>query len=392
MTLLAYNITGSSVTLVAGNPSPVLPPSASPPTRGSGRDVTSELKGLSAADYALLEAQRPNTIEYEWSGDVEFSLGSLISDAISAHVPSTHASTHATGNTDPLTVASAVAGNQTTIATNQSAAATNQSAVTGVTAGDAAATNQDATATNMGATAVNNDLAFAGSVHLVNPSGASTGTVVSPVTPADGPLIIAGQPDYPRKLQIRIVDGDSSISAGRLDLIGIGLDGADLAQGILLTGGTATVVTDDVYAVLSSATLVNVAGVLGPDSIAIGVGNALGLPIPVGATNVAVHKVTLLGAGAPVDEAVGAGVDTTARSIVPTSVPDGVNDYNFFFSYTVVPTQVVHNHVQDAHNHTQDAHNHGLSDGGHTHVQNTHTHGQNTHNHTQDAHVHNTSG
>lgn len=75
MSLLAYNLTGSPVTL-AGT-SIILPASASPPSPGEAVNVTSELKGLTEGEYAALEAQRPDTVLYEWTSEAEFDLGDL---------------------------------------------------------------------------------------------------------------------------------------------------------------------------------------------------------------------------------------------------------------------------------------------------------------------------
>jgi hypothetical protein len=78
MALIVYNVTGSPVTLAAGNPVRVIPASSSPPNRGEGFNVTSELQGLSGANYTALEAQRPLTLEYEWTGEAEYSTGTLV--------------------------------------------------------------------------------------------------------------------------------------------------------------------------------------------------------------------------------------------------------------------------------------------------------------------------
>ncbi len=86
MALLAYNLTGSPVALVYPVVNtPVLSASDSPPNPGAGFDVTSELRGLEDASYDALEAQRPSTILYQWSGAPEYYVGSLtIGNAISS--------------------------------------------------------------------------------------------------------------------------------------------------------------------------------------------------------------------------------------------------------------------------------------------------------------------
>ena len=92
MSLIAFNLTGSPVVLAASFPTaPTLPASNSPPSRGPGVNVTSELRpdltvdpangvagGLSAANYTAIQAQiSANDIELEWTADAEY-----LSDAV----------------------------------------------------------------------------------------------------------------------------------------------------------------------------------------------------------------------------------------------------------------------------------------------------------------------
>ena len=72
--LTVYNLTGSPVTLAAGNPPRTIPASPSSPSRGPGMDVTSELRGLSTSDYDLLIAQQAGTLEFVWDGTPEYSM------------------------------------------------------------------------------------------------------------------------------------------------------------------------------------------------------------------------------------------------------------------------------------------------------------------------------
>lgn len=85
MRLLCFNITGSPVTqAVTGK---VIPASAAPPARGAGVDVTSELRGLTPANYASLQAQSASLV-YEWEGGMGYATGTLLatSSAISARL------------------------------------------------------------------------------------------------------------------------------------------------------------------------------------------------------------------------------------------------------------------------------------------------------------------
>lgn len=174
---------------------------------------------------------------------------------------------------------------------------------------------------------------FAGHVRLVNPAAAALTGIVNTIDVADGVQSLAAQPDVPRKLQVRIVDANSSISAGTLTLVGIGARGQAVTQIIPLTGGTQTVTTDDAYATLTSATVAALAGAASGDTIGIGPATALGLPAARGATSVGVFRAYV----DDVAETVGT-VDATAGTIAPTTAPNGSRDYDFWFNHTVSPT------------------------------------------------------
>lgn len=307
MPLLVFNLTAAPVVLAAGNPVRTIPLSASPPNRGPAVDVTSELRpsaavdpakgvagGLSAANYIALQAQvGAGSLAYEWTSDPEYLTATLETSGPS---PGLHAATHKTaGGTDVLAIANATP------------------AIGAVT--------------------------LAGAIYVEAPDAASLTGVVATVDCANGAQIIAAQPDYARHLQLRMVEGGAAITAGTCDLVGRGMDGAALAESLDITGGTKTVITANVYARLTSATVVGQVGGGAGTTIGIGLGAALGLPIPAGAASVAVLKTVV----DTVDEAV-AGVDTTARSVAPTTPANAVHDYLFCYSYTVTPAQVAHTH------------------------------------------------
>jgi hypothetical protein len=175
------------------------------------------------------------------------------------------------------------------------------------------------------------------------PIAAELVSIVAALDPiASATLTIAAQPDFPRKLQVRIVDTNNSVT-GTVTLVGIGARGQAVGQTIQLTGGTRTVTTDDAYATLTSATTASVAGAAAGDTIGIGVATALGLPglkTPVPST-FAVYKSNVGNA----NEAVGT-VDATAGTIVPTSVPNASRTYDFWYTQAYVPTatQAAHDH------------------------------------------------
>jgi hypothetical protein len=229
---------------------------------------------------------------------------------------------------------------------------------------NATATNQNATATNQNATATNQAEQRSNHVRYSNPPAADLVSIVAALDPvADGALTIAAQPVVPCKVQVRIVDGDSSISAGTVALNGVGPSGEALPEQVIpLTGGTQTVVSDLAYATIS-ATVAGVAGAAAGDTISIGASAHLGLPrdhTPLGGA-LTVYKASADDA----DEAIGT-VDSTAGTISPTTAPNGTHDYDFWYRWSQTVVQDAHTHVQDAHTHVQDAHTHVQDAHGHT--------------------------
>lgn len=212
----------------------------------------------------------------------------------------------------------------------------------------------NATAVNLTTLATNVAEFKCGSVYIPNPIAAELITLAAdqalvnstPITKTAA-AIAGTAPDFPRKIQVRITDGDASISAGSITLVGTAWDGSVITEVIdISAGGTATHISTKVYATLTSATPGVLTGLGAGDNVSIGVGAALGLPIPIGATNVAVRKTCV----DLVNETV-AGVDATAFSVSPTTAPDAAKDYLFYFIYKSTVVQVTHNHTQNAHSH-----------------------------------------
>lgn len=282
--LLCCNLTTSDVTLAKGNRTVVVPAKVGSLTYGAPVNVSSALKGLASGDYTSLETQRAGggspPVAYFWSDGIPlFAVGTL------------------------------------TVGTN----------VSGVTVQTTAAT----------VTAFKE----ARSISFTAPIAAELVSVVNAVLPSAVALTIAAQPDYPRKLQVRVVTGST---AGTLTLVGVGVDGEAVTQAIDIStsGGTRTVITDKAYATLTSATVSALEGAAG--TVGIGVGSALGLPSqqPGIVTAFAVHKAMVGNA----NEAVGT-VDATARTIIPTSAPNASRNYQFFYNFTVTPVSPAHNHT-----------------------------------------------
>jgi hypothetical protein len=179
--------------------------------------------------------------------------------------------------------------------------------------------------------------------------------IVAPVLPADGPIVFAVHPDWPRKLQLDIIDADSSISAGTVTLAGIDQNGTAISEAFSLTGGTKNLTTAKAFASLTSVVVAGCVGAVAPDTISIGITDALGLvsqQIPASSGYV-VYLEYLNGTL----EAIGT-VDAVAGTIVPSTHPNGVHNYRFFYTFSVTELQASHTHV---HSHTHAIHTHTIS-------------------------------
>ena len=167
------------------------------------------------------------------------------------------------------------------------------------------------------------------------PIAAELVSIKAAATPANGAITIAAQPDFPRKLQIRIVIGTTTttaITAGTLTLVGTNLAGQTVTEAIsLVANASTTLQTANVYAHLTSGTVAAyaAAGSGTGNTLGIGVSAQLGLPLPAGFTNLVVNKEDVDNA----DEAVGT-VDPVAGSISPTTAPNATHNFDFWYTFS----------------------------------------------------------
>lgn len=166
------------------------------------------------------------------------------------------------------------------------------------------------------------------------PIAAELVSIKAAATPANGAVTIAAQPDFPRKLQVRIVIGTTTttaITAGNLAIVGIDASGNAISENVsLIQNASATVKIANAYAHVTSATVSGyaAAGSGTGNTLGIGVAADLGLPLPVGFVDLVVYKSNVGNA----DEAVGT-VDATAGTISPTSAPNASRNYDFYYSF-----------------------------------------------------------
>jgi hypothetical protein len=201
--------------------------------------------------------------------------------------------------------------------------------------------------------AVANSQVIVAKAVILAPLPADLVSVVAAVTPTNVALTLAAQPPQARKLQVRVVIGTSpttAITAGNLALVGVDQDGNAVSENISLIGtASATTVTANCYATLTSATVSSYAasGSGTGNTIGIGVSNAFGVSTGQGVvSNLALLKATKIittvtGAvtgwarAVTDDTAASATVDAVARTIIPTTAPGtaGINDYELVYSY-----------------------------------------------------------
>lgn len=227
-------------------------------------------------------------------------------------------------------------------------------AIGGTTAADGTGATGTGTAHNHAFTGT--ALTFSGHETIVNPAAPDLVSIVAALDPpVDGAMVIAAQPADACKLQIRIVDGDNSLT-GNVVLVGVGARGQALTQTEPLAGGTRTILTDDAYVTVTSVTLDTVAGAAAGDSVGVGQSSHLGLPGAQTATNFVVYRAEVgANANSLAQEAVGT-VDATAGTIDPTTPPNGTLDYAFYYTFNVTP--VGSNAAESTHTHTGPSHTH----------------------------------
>jgi hypothetical protein len=88
--------------------------------------------------------------------------------------------------------------------------------------------------------------------------------------------VIAAQPDIPRNITITVTDGDTSISAFQIDIVGVDAKGQAATEQFLLAGGL--VQTGNVaWATITSVTVTSITGAGVGDVLDVGIGIKLGL-------------------------------------------------------------------------------------------------------------------
>jgi hypothetical protein len=101
---------------------------------------------------------------------------------------------------------------------------------------------------------------------------------------ADGPRVIANQPDVPRNLTALLVDANASILTGVLSIAGVDAQGRAVIETMTVAAGVGLAFTGTkIFARVDSATISGTTGAVdaGVDQLIIGVGTLIGLPVDI---------------------------------------------------------------------------------------------------------------
>lgn len=124
-------------------------------------------------------------------------------------------------------------------------------------------------------------------LYLGTPAVLDVDRIVNELDPiADGAMTIIAQPDVPRNLICDIVDANSSTTAGTVTVAGLDMMGNVIEEIFLIAaGGTTTLVGTKIFASVTSVVITNEAGAASGDTVAIGIGDLIGLGMPIANTS-----------------------------------------------------------------------------------------------------------
>lgn len=173
---------------------------------------------------------------------------------------------------------------------------------------------------------------MAATVTLVDAQAASTtgqATQHDLTTLVGGAGVMIGivDPDVPRNIVINHTDGDASISAFTVTVVGIDVNG-DAATEVFTFAGGLDQVGSVAWATVTSITMSGYVGHAAADTLDIGYGVKYGVPVPDGASALDFDHLAV----AHVEE-VPAAEDATYGTFTPTTAADGTKDITVTYSY-----------------------------------------------------------
>ena len=181
---------------------------------------------------------------------------------------------------------------------------------------------------------------FSASSTVLAPAAASLNTLAAASDLFTwGALTLIAQPDYPRKIQIRLTKTSGQCAQGTLHLVGQDINGEALSEYVsMVTSATVTLTSKYAYAHLTSATVYQTEDFFAHSyTISLGLAPALALPVVSGYSALTVNTETVASSATDTwtvaRETVGT-VDTVAGTISPTTAPNGSKHFTFNFTYT----------------------------------------------------------
>lgn len=183
----------------------------------------------------------------------------------------------------------------------------------------------------------------AGFVHYANILATTTSAKATQYDVSGGAGALAGvvQPDVPRNLVVNFTDGDVSINAFQLDVVGTAPDGTAVSEQFLFAGGLDQV-GSKIFATITSITLTSVTGQGAGDTLDIGHGDKIGVVLPAGSTSLSIVKLKVDGT---LEAA--AATDTTNNSFTPTTVADGARDYEVWYEFVDAQKTILNQNASD---------------------------------------------
>lgn len=168
---------------------------------------------------------------------------------------------------------------------------------------------------------------LAGHVLYNDVAAADTTSIVAANNLANKAQTIAAQPDVPRNLVITVVDSTPGITAGLVTIVGVNACGQTVTEVHNCAAGAGTYTGSVAFATITSITTSNFTALDegGDETIAVGVGLKLGLPVDILAS---VYKTCVAGA----NEAVGT-VSLPYGTIITTTAPDNSRDFDIWYTY-----------------------------------------------------------
>lgn len=154
-----------------------------------------------------------------------------------------------------------------------------------------------------------------------------------------GPMLNIVQPDVPRNLVLNFTDGNASINAFQVDVVGVATDGSAVTEQFLFAGGLDQT-GSKVFAKVTSVTVTSATGNGAADTLDIGYGVKLGVPIPVGSTSFSIVKLV-----ANAIEENASATDTTNNSFTATTAPNATNDYEVWYEFIDAQSTLMRNAI-----------------------------------------------